>query len=328
MMGAHRVTGNMAAGAGRSFIALLLVTTACQQNAMLLEPDIIYTPQQRHIEELPSAFPTLSANERDTPWGREMLIGRAFARELDLYRAITAYKRALVLLPACEQPRRDQITYDIILCYYLGGKYQEAIETFESSELRDATAASFPAFGDLLILLYEAYRQDCRFERAEAIRSVIEKCSPETADDLTLSEAILNGNIASTRCLAEGRLDEREVTSWLNCYCAEAKSVRAAQWLNGLLPGAGYLYVGQAKTALTSLILNGLFIAATYQFFDHHYPAAAIITLSLEAGWYFGGINGAGLAAKEYNQRLYENYGKEILVETRLFPIMMFEYAF
>lgn len=312
---------------GKACIVLILVTTGCQRNATQLEPEIVYTPQQKHIEDLPSAFPTLSLTERETPWGREMLIGKAFAQELDLYRAITAYKRALVLLPACEPGRREQIIYDIVLCYYLGGKYQEAIEYFESSELRDATA-TFPAFGDLLLMLYESYRQDCRLERAEAIHLVIEKCSPETADDLSLSDAILQGKIAEARSLAAQRPEECAITSWLNCYCKEAKSVRTAQWLNGLLPGAGYLYVGQAKTALTSLILNGLFIAATYQFFDHNYPAAALITLSFEAGWYFGGINGAGLAAKEYNQRLYENYGKEILVENHLFPVMMFEYAF
>lgn len=309
------------------YLLTVLALTSCQRNAILLEPQILYTPQQRHIAELPSAFPTLSLNERETPWGREMLIGKAFAQELDLYRAITAFKRALVLIPGNESARRDQITYDIILCYYLGGKYQDAVETFENSELRSITPA-FPAFGDLLLMLDDAYRQDSRFERAEAIRQLIERCAPETAVDLSLSEALRKGQIEEARSLAAGRPEECSVDAWMNTYCAEAKSVRRAQWLNALLPGAGYLYVGQCKTALTSFLLNALFIAATYQFFDRNYPAAALITLSLETGWYFGGINGAGLAAKEYNQHLYANYGKEALIETHLFPIMMFEYAF
>ena len=40
---------------------------------------------------------------------------------------------------------------------------------------------------------------------------------------------------------------------------------------------------------------------------------AGIFTASLEAGWYLGGINGAGLSAKIYNDRLYSELGKEAL---------------
>lgn len=310
-----------------SLLLVVLLLTSCQRNCLLVEPNICYAPQPRLLDALPSAFPSLQRDEANSDWGRELLIGRAFARELDLYRAITAFKRALILMPKELTDRRMEATYDIILCYYLGGKYQEAVEVFECSDLRDASM-SFPAFGDLLILLYDAYIQDDRTERAEAIWQLIDKCSPETADDLHLSQAILDADIGTARELAEARPTTCGVNNWLDCYCCEAKSVRKAQWLNGLIPGAGYLYVGQNKTALTSFVLNGLFIAAAYQFFHRDYIAAGLITLSFEAGWYFGGINGAGLAAKEYNERLYERYGKEILVENRLFPILMFEYAF
>lgn len=329
-MAARLLTGSMAVAAGRIAAAILLLAllAGCQRNAIELEPAIYYSPQSRCITDLPSAFPTLSVNERSTSWGQEMLIGRAFAEEMDLYRAITAYKRALVLMPSSEAARRQQVTYDILLCYYMGGKNQEVIEAFEASDLNLATPANFPPFGDLLLMLYDAYWQERRFERAEVMRLFIEQCSPETADDLSLTESIRQGRIADTRCLAAQRADEESVTSWLDGYALEAKSVRKAQWLNAVAPGAGYLYVGQKKTAVTSLVLNALFIAATYQFFDHGYSAAALITLSFEMGWYVGGINGAGLAAKEYNQRLYENYGKEILISNRLFPVLMFEYAF
>ena len=95
-----------------------------------------------------------------------------------------------------------------------------------------------------------------------------------------------------------------------------------------LLPGAGYYYVGQKKAALTAFVINSLFTAAAYQFFAKGYPAAGFITLSFEAGWYFGGINGAGLAAKEYNERLYEVKAKDFMLKERLFPLLTFETSF
>lgn len=308
-------------------LSLAILLTGCQTSSLLIEPNIGYVPQQRHIRALPSGFPSLSYHEADTDWGREYTIGRSFAHELDLYRAITAYKRALILLPEDQGTRRLEITYHIILCYYLGEKYKEAVETFEDSELTTITAA-FPPFGDLLVLLYDAYMKDCRFERAEAILQLIEKCSPETAADLRLYDAVVDGEVGEAYALAAARSDPCSVTSWLDRYESEAKSVRTAQALNAVLPGAGYAYVGQRSSALTSFVLNGLFIAAAYEFFHRDYIAAGLITLTFESGWYFGGINGAGLAAKEYNEHIYGNFGKELLIENRLFPILMFEFAF
>ena len=56
--------------------------------------------------------------------------------------------------------------------------------------------------------------------------------------------------------------------------------------------------------------------------------AAGLITASFETGWYFGGINGAGLAAQEFNQRMYEVNTKEIMFQNRLFPIFHFTKSF
>lgn len=304
-----------------------MLLSGCQSNAYLLEPNFTYVPQAKHFESLPTPFPPLTEKEAETAWGNEYQIATVFAREFDFYRAITAYKRALILLPKEASERRLEIHYHTLLAYYLGGKYQEAVEIFEGSELSQVSS-SFPAFGDLLLLLYDAYSQDCRSERAAMILQLIEKCSPETGEEIRLSEAIVEGRIAEAQIRLEDFPAPPATTPWLDLYCCEAKSVRAAQWANALLPGAGYLYVGQATTALTALVLNGLFSAATYQFFHRDYIAAGLITLFFEAGWYFGGINGAGLAAKEYNQRLYETYGKELMIERRLFPVMMFEFSF
>jgi len=50
--------------------------------------------------------------------------------------------------------------------------------------------------------------------------------------------------------------------------------------------------------------------------------------LSFEAGWYFGGIYGAGEEAKYYNERVYEKEANALLNEKKLFPVLMLGHSF
>lgn len=298
-------------------VALLLVS--CHPDICKLEPQILYFPQERHIGCLPSAFPSLSPEEQSTDWGKELTVARAFSKELDLYRALTSYKRALIFSPP--QERRLEIEYDIVLSYYLGGKYQSAVEAFEGSDLSNVPA-SFPAFHDLLLILYDSYERIGQDARSCRLLELFRQHNPEQADGLSLGTAIRQGNISLVYAQNE-RID-----SWATSYLAQAKSPKKAATLNALLPGAGYAYIGQNQTALTALIVNALFIAATYEFFHHGYPAAGVITGGIEMGWYFGGINGGALAAKQYNEALWNAGGKEVMLQKRLFPVLMLNYAF
>src|SRR5262249_54042528 len=111
-------------------------------------------------------------------------------------------------------------------------------------------------------------------------------------------------------------------------YPSQAKSPQTARVLNGLLPGAGYYYIGQKKAAFTSFVINALFTAAAWQFFQRGYPAAGAITTGLELGWYLGVITGAGLGAQQYNDRLYEGVARKILIHQQAFPILIWETSF
>jgi len=309
---------------GPAILLPILLLCSCNPRSSEIEPCIVYFPQERHIQSLPSSFLPLTMEEEKSYWGKEMLIADHFACRMDLYRAITSYERALVLLDHQDTERDLEIRYKILLSYYLGKKYKQAIEIFETSDLR-SVPDTFPAFRELMIILYESYEKTCQYDRAQALIDLIDHYEPETAESLARSTAIQQGNIPCYLELTENAPEKRE---WLDQYCLCAKSVSKAQTLNAVLPGAGYYYVGQYKTAITSFLLNAAFIAATWELIDHDLIAPAIITGSLEFGWYFGGINGAGLAAKAYNEKLYNDTGKETLICQRLFPILMFNYAF
>lgn len=305
----------------------LFLMTSCHPNSMILEPTICYEPQRRQIEDLPKVFENLSPEERSQDWGKELLIANQFAHEFDLYRAITCYKRALYLLPLERSKRKLEIQFHLIQCYYLGQKYQDVIETFETSDLI-TVPVSFPATGDLLIILYDSYQKTLQDEKAEKILGLIRKYNPEVSQDLEISKAIEEGNLEEVEQLTPTYRKPILLNEFLCNYRSQSKSVRKAQLLNAILPGAGYYYVGQKKSALTSFIINTLFIAAAYQFFEHGHIAAGLITTSLETGWYFGGINGAGLEAKAWNQMIYENQAKEFMIKHRLFPALKLEISF
>lgn len=301
-----------------------LILGSCQPVCRQMEPSIPSPLPDYEISVMPSAFPPLTEEEREQDWAKELLIGDAFAKECDFYRAITAYKRALILHPP---GRRMQIDYDLILAYYLGGKYQEALNIFEASPICQATP-DFPAFNQLLLIIYDSYFQTGQEEKADCVLEAIRKYSPDSAADLTLYQAVKEADVEKVRCLISQHREADEMEKDFAYYNQFEKSPSKARALNAVLPGAGYWYVGQRRSAATSFIINALFTAAAYQFFARGYPAAGAITTSLELGWYLGGINGAGIEAEEFNTRLFEGVGKKILSDHACFPVLMFETSF
>lgn len=311
----------------RLFFTLFLFTSCCHEKSNVLQPCIVYTPPEKFLQKMKSPFPPLNEEERQSTWGTEVIVGDNFARKLDLYRAITCYKRGEVLLPPNNIERLREIQYKILCCYFLGRQFGSAVEIFEFGALREAPQ-SFPALRSLLIMLYEAYRQIGMNDKAVQILTYLDNIDPEAARRLQLGAAITEGQIDCAEIFAEEVPEHEEITFRLESYRSEALSIKKAQTLNALLPGAGYYYVGQKSTAFTSFTINALFSIAAWQLFRDNQIALGIIVTSLESGWYLGGINGAGLAAKKYNEDLYNKQAKEIMLDYRLFPALQFTYAF
>ncbi|MEE9147101.1 MAG: tetratricopeptide repeat protein [Candidatus Tectomicrobia bacterium] len=81
------------------------------------------------------------------------------------------------------------------------------------------------------------------------------------------------------------------------------KSPRLAGTLGGILPGAGHLYLGKPRHALTAFLLNGLFITGAVYALLEGLEAVTAILLYFETGWYLGNINSAVEGAREINLR-------------------------
>ncbi|HSW72812.1 MAG TPA: hypothetical protein VLG44_05345 [Chlamydiales bacterium] len=298
---------------------------SCYRVPDTIEPKISSSVEERYIQTLKSPFSSLTNEEKTTDWGKEYAIGLAFAKDLDFYRAISTFKRAEILIPT-DDKRKLEIAYYITYCYYLGKKYEEAIYYFERTDLHHVDR-SFSAYHDLLLLLYECYLELGEVEKASKIQELIGIAYPETESHISLYAALMEGDLEKERSFAmkEGF---QNLNPMLKEFERNKKSVFGAQALNALIPGAGYLYVGLKKSALTAFLLNSLFIFASYEFFKHGYIAAGAITTSFEMGWYFGGIYGAGEQAKYYNERVYENLASPMMNRDKLFPVLMLKYAF
>ncbi len=303
------------------------LTTACYRVQDSIEPQVNYAVQDRYLQNLSSPFKDLSQSEKNEPWGHEYLIADAFAKKLDLYRAISTFKRAEILMDKDESSRLLEVQYLMMLSYYLGKKYDDVLETFQTSNLSQVDT-TFTTYHDLLLILYETYRKTDQTENADYILKILEHSYPDTAKKLTLSSALLDGDIEEIEQISKERPKDKSLVELIKNYELEKKSIGKAKTLNTFLPGAGYLYVGQKQSAITAFLLNSLFIAATVHFFNKKEYAAAAITLSFETGWYFGGIYGAGESAKLYNERIYEQNAYTVLSEQKLFPVLMLNYGF
>lgn len=315
----------------RLFISLLLglfLLSSCFRGRQdCLEPKLNYVIQDRYLKQLPSPFPPLTESERQQDWGKEYLIGMSFAKELDLYQAMTAFRRAEILAPPSAEARKLEMEYVVLLSYYFGRRYEEVDNSFNNSGLRNVND-SFPAFHDLLLILYDTYQQLGNETKAAQILQLIQHYYPAEYEKLIISNALLTADLCQLRAIAYQKPDVCDLNALLCDYDSGKKSVGKAQLINAVIPGGGYLYLGQKQTALTAFLVNSLFIAATITFFQKGEIAAGIITASFEAGWYFGGIYGAGQEARFYNERLYERYATPMMNQCRLFPALMLNYGF
>ncbi len=302
-------------------ILSLLFLTGCFRVGEELEPQINASVQDRYLKSLPSPFPHSEGRE---DWMKEEKIGMGFAKELDLYQALTCFKRASFLLPPNDTVHHIELDYDVLLSYYLGGKYQEVVYTFDMTPLR-RTTPEFKPYHDLMVILYDSRSHLNQTEQADEIIDYMKVTYPETGQRLALSKILLKGDIPALQNEAPAH---PEIQKLLDDYNAEKKSVKSAQLLNAVFPGAGYFYLGQTQSGITATLLNGLFIWASVYFFQHGNTAAGIIFTSVEAGWYFGGIYGAGQEAKLYNERVYERHATPMMNEHRYFPILMLQYGF
>lgn len=211
-------------------LACLLLLTGCVTPKSEMTPHLSYSVQDKYLQSLRSIFEPLSKEESSTPWGQEYTLGLLFAKKLDLYRAITCFKRAEIIIDSHlannstdatssstehqtkHHPslfdRKTELEYQIVNAYYLGKRYSDAIDAFEESSLA-STGRTFVAFRDLLVILFDAYLHEGETEKATWMIQALEKYFPLDAQKLHLTSAIHRADL--TDIIERAQFGEQEV---------------------------------------------------------------------------------------------------------------------
>jgi hypothetical protein len=294
----------------RASFASLLVFVGCTKVPEPSSP-LSVAPAPVQLKHLPSAFPLACLEEG--AWSAERMIGRSFAKEGDFYRAITAFKRAEILLPPSAHHRVFELQYDVFLCYCLAQRWSEALAFYRSSSLNQIPA-DFPARRDLFLLVQETLLQTGDVQGAARIDRGL------SAHDLEVTQL--------TRPLALRTWDEVPSKKFQEQWKHSKLNPHKAAFLQAIFPGAGYWYVGQVQSGVTSFFLNALTAAATATLAAKHQWAAAFLVGSLEMGWYLGGINGASRAAHQWNRQLGERLAYPILNDEKKATLFRLEFFF
>lgn len=243
----------------------------------------------------------------------QLKLGDGFAAEGDFYRAITEYKKLLILFP--DSAKADTARFKVGMAYYKGEEYEAAEQAFAS--LGNISPESIHAAS-------AAYQQGLCFaklgkpDKAAQAFETARKLSTSRSD--TLRQAVFGKVLAAfdQHDISEGQktlelylqkqpdnsgaVQAVGARSLLDQYQElPRKSPLVAGTLSAIIPGSGHIYAGHYGDGVTALLLNGLFIAGTVVAAQQeNYPAAGLLGL-IGLPFYIGNIYGGANAAVKLN---------------------------
>lgn len=248
---------------------------------------------------------------------KEFKLGVALAEKSEEELAIQSFKRAEVAAPENLKEIRMAIQYAQLWVHYQNYHFEQAARYFEKGDLLFARE-SFPQFKELLLMMFESYERTQQFTKADHLLERIRKSYPNEVQQMLLSRALFRKDFKKIEELSSDAPQHEFLTRLSKGYQKKIKSPKLAKWLGILCPGAGYLYAGQTKSAMTSFLINGLLIAASSQLVVAHYYALGLLLATFEAGWYVGGILGGAEAAKSYNNQLYQDFESKVTFQEQI----------
>jgi tetratricopeptide (TPR) repeat protein len=242
----------------------------------------------------------------------QLKLGDAFLSEGEYYRAVTEYMKFMILFPGSR--KGDYALFNMGMAYSRGDEHKKAAEAFASVRERYGEGALAPAAAFHEGLSYA--RLEMPAMAGEAFERVVQiyPSSQYAATALMGKSLLLMGGEDVAGCRKElerllaaypddGRgAKVREAITLLDREGEPPqKSPLLAGAMSALLPGSGHVYAGHYGDGITSLFLNGLFVAGTVVAVRQENYAVAGIVGVIGLPFYFGNIYGAANAATKWN---------------------------
>ncbi|HTZ40199.1 MAG TPA: tetratricopeptide repeat protein [Syntrophales bacterium] len=242
----------------------------------------------------------------------QLKIADAFMEEGEYYRAVTEYKKFLILFP--DSAKADYASFKIAMAYFKGEEYGAAARSFLA--MREKYPESSHAIEAGYLEGVSQWKLK-NYDRARmALESLVEQ-HPESdyapRSLVVICLAALDENKAEVSRQALQRFLDRypghpgeenikEAAVQLEKYQElPEKSPALAGFLSAILPGSGYIYAEHYGDGVTALLINGLFIAGTVAAIHQENYAVAGIVGGIGVPFYLGNIYGSANAAKKWN---------------------------
>ncbi|MGE5839980.1 MAG: tetratricopeptide repeat protein [Deltaproteobacteria bacterium] len=242
----------------------------------------------------------------------QLKIADVFMEEREYYRAITEYKKFLILFPDSE--RADYALFKTGMAYYRGEEYEATVQSF--SVLRGRYQAS-PYLPEASYFEGLSYWKMKDREKARAAFDTLSEVFPQSEfaplalvgssllaleeEDITASRNRLE-RVTDRYPEYSGSKNVKEAMPLIDQYPSlPQKSETLAAVMSAIVPGSGYIYADHLGDGITAFIINALFIAGTVTAIDRENYAVAAIVGGVGLPFYLGNIYGSANAAKKWN---------------------------
>ena len=253
----------------------------------------------------------------------QLKIAEAFMEEHEYYRAITEYKKYLILFP--ESEKCDYVRFRIGAAYYSGEEYEPAVKVFASLKYKSPEAGYSIESNYFEALSYWKLN---KLEEARLTFRELANTYPQSGyAPLALAGGALvaleKGDIAGSKAeMARFIENYPEHPAWSRVQEARGmldqhndlprKSQTLAGIMSAILPGSGYIYAGHYKDGITSFLINGLAIAGVATGIHEENFAVAGIVAGVGLPFYMGNIYGSANAAKKWNIAVRDEHRNKI----------------
>jgi len=242
----------------------------------------------------------------------QLRIADAFMDEGEYYRAITEYKKFLIIFPQSE--KGDYAIFKIGMSYYHGEEYESSTRALAA--LREkypessyaAQAHYFEGLGYWKLKQYQTAKTAMAALAASYPDSEYAPLALVAGSMLALDQENVSVSrhgleqLGSTYPDYPGSKKAKEALGLLDQYeNLPRKSEALAGIMSAVLPGTGYIYAEHYGDGITAFLINALAIAGAVTAVYHENYAVAGIVGGIGLPFYLGNIYGSANAAKKWN---------------------------
>jgi TolA-binding protein/TM2 domain-containing membrane protein YozV len=242
----------------------------------------------------------------------QLKMADVFMEEGEYYRAITEYKKFLILFPDSE--KADYALFKTGMAYYRGEEYEPSVKHFSVLGEKYKTSRYLPEASYYKGLSFWKMKDR---EKARTAFDTLPEVFPRSefaplalvaGSLVSFEEENVTASMKRLERLTDqypeypGSKNAKEAMTLIDQYPGlPEKSETLAAVMSAVLPGSGYIYADHVGDGITAFIINALFIAGTITAIHSENYAVAGIVGGIGLPFYVGNIYGSANAARKWN---------------------------